>query len=120
MGRQGWLPGFWRDPSTGLARCSGCGSQRLYCAPGLAEWIAQHRDCEPVPIETTLGRLAEEYGVDPPDGGADVDIRLYSADGGWHISADDPAWSGLTDADWAPETDEDADRLRMALADEVA
>jgi len=69
------------------------------------------------PIETTLGELAEHYGVPLEgdlEGGEDVTVTLTRDEEGWHVGVADEAWSGLTD-DWAPRSDSDAASLREAL-----
>lgn len=54
-------------------------------------------------VVTTIGQLAEFYGVLPPQGmDEDHIVVLWQDEDGWHINAGD--WE-LRDEDWAPHTD---------------
>lgn len=72
---------------------------------------------QPDPIETTLGALAAEYGVECPAGGEAVAVTLLRRESGaWGIAPSVSEWSGLTDAEWAPRDDAHAEELRTNLA----
>lgn len=77
----------------------------------------------PAPIETTLGALADEYGVNIEEHGfpgADREqlVVLSRDEHGWHVGG--PLAPHMTDDGWAPRDDEHAEQIRQALGEEVA
>jgi hypothetical protein len=74
-------------------------------------WIEQEDKMAHDKIETTLGELADWYGV-PLDDDRDYPVTLYR-DVGWHISDEKGL---LRDEDWAPSSDE----MALELAAEVS
>jgi len=62
-------------------------------------------------ISTTIGKLAKAYGVTAEDFGENPneEIAIYRSEDGWHVVED------LSDDDWAPQDDAQADEILPLL-----